>query len=56
MPKTFYQNTKNEKHTIKSKTNKNKKTKNQIQKKQKNIEYLIVSGAKTLPIILGQRK
>ena len=27
MPKTFYQNTKNEKHTIKNKTNKIKKTK-----------------------------
>ena len=46
MPKTFYQNTKNEKHTIKNKTNKIKKP-----KKKKNLEHLIALGAKILSII-----
>ena len=43
----FYQITKNEKHTIKNKTNKNWK---------KNLEQHIVWGVKTLLIILDLKK
>ena len=47
MPKTFYEITKNEKHTIRTKTDKNwKKTSNN----------LLFLGVKIIHIILGQKK
>ena len=47
MPKTFYQITKNEKHTIRNKTDKNWK---------KTLKQHIILGVKIIRRILGQKK